>query len=490
MTPAMHFESNWASLQQYVCPDWFRDAKFGIWAHWGPQCVPEAGDWYARHMYVEGHPQYAHHLDHYGHPSEHGYKDLIPLWTCEHFDADALMTKYKAAGARYFVSMGVHHDNYDLWNSQHHRWNAVNHGPRRDIVGAWRDAARHHGLRFGVTEHLERAYSWFNTNKGHDQSGPKAGVPYDGLTPGFEDLYFPPHDDTNRQYPIDPPAWWCQQWADRINDLVEQYDPDLLYTDGAIPFGEVGRGVLADFYNRNVARRDGRLEAVFNLKSYKQSTKADAKPGRTAEAGGHGEYVEGIGTLDLERGGVDRIWPEPWQTDTCIGGWFYDREREYKSPQLVVHMLADIVSKNGNLLLNFPGRADGTLDDRALAILDALAHWFAINGEAIYDTRPWSRYGQGNDIPTGDFAEPKESPLGFGDYRFTTKGPALYAIAMDWPDAGGTWQIEDVADRAVGRVELLGVDGPLTFDRTGDTITITPPTRRPSSDLAYGLKLT
>ena len=148
------FTPDAASLSTYTAPDWFRDAKFGIWSHWGPQSVPRAGDWYARNMYIYGTPQYEHHLKHYGHPSKAGYKDIIPLWKAEKFDPEALMALYKQAGARYFVSMGVHHDNFDLWDSKHHRWNAVKMGPKRDIVGAWRDAASHAGLRFGVSEHL------------------------------------------------------------------------------------------------------------------------------------------------------------------------------------------------------------------------------------------------------------------------------------------------------------------------------------------------
>ncbi|MEM1108256.1 MAG: alpha-L-fucosidase [Planctomycetota bacterium] len=489
----MTFKPTWDSLQQYACPDWFRDAKFGIWAHWGPQGVPMAGDWYARNMYIEGDPAYEHHLKHFGHLSEFGYKDILPLWTCENFDAQALVNKYKAAGAKYFVSMGVHHDNYDLWNSKHHKYNAVNIGPKRDIVGEFRDATRSAGLHFGVTEHLERAYNWFNTNKGSDKKGPKAGVPYDGNIAEFEDFYFPPHDDTNYQYPLDPPEWWTQLWLDRINDLVEQYDPDLLYTDGAIPFGEVGRSMLAHFYNRNLERRGGKLEAVYNLKSYRKSVQEGAKGKPSVDKdgnrlGGHGDYIEGIGVLDLERGGVDTIWPEPWQTDTCVGGWYYKQGLTYKSPQLIVHMLADIVSKNGNLLLNFPGQTDGTIDDECHAILDSLAAWFAVNGEAIYGTRPWHTYGQGQDFPTGDFAEPDQSPLGEGDYRFVTKGGnTLYAIAMGWP-ASGTFHLTTLKDERVANVELLGHAGPLEWSQDDSGVKIKAPDAD-VSDLAYSLKI-
>jgi len=403
------------------------------------------------------------------------------------------MPRYRRAGAKYFTALAVHHDNFDCWDSTHHAWNSVNHGPKKDVVGLWAEAARAEGLRFGVTEHLERSYSWFNTNKLSDKEGPKAGVPYDGNDPAFADFYFPPHEDYNMRYPLDPPAWWATQWANRIKELVDRYDPDLLYTDGGIAFGEVGRGVLAHFYNRNIERRGG-LEAVYNLKSYAHHQgRAHASLRGTLDmygypSGDHGDFRAGVGVLDIEHGGMRGISDEPWQTDTCVGDWFYKEGVEYKSPRLVVHMLADIVSKNGYLLLNFPQRPDGSLDDAALAILDALGDWFAVNGEAIYGTRPWSRYGEGADCPTGDFAEPSESPLGDGDYRFSARGEnTLYAIAMSWP-GDGVWRLAALNGRRVGTVELLGHKGPLDWSQGDAGLQVTAPEQRPC-DLAYSLKV-
>jgi alpha-L-fucosidase len=251
------FEPTWESLKQYRVPDWFRDAKLGMWAHWGPQCVPETGDWYARNLYIEDSPQYLYHVKTYGHPSKVGYKDIVKLWKAEKFDPDTLIQRYKRAGARYFTAMGVHHDNYDCWNSKHHRWNAAKVGPNKDIVGMWKNAAVKHGLRFGVTEHLERSYSWFNVNKGADKKGPLAGVPYDGNDPRYRDLYFEPHADNNSHYPVNPPEHWKREWFDRISDLVDSYQPDLLYTDGGMPFGEYGRRLAAHFYNQNAKRHGG-----------------------------------------------------------------------------------------------------------------------------------------------------------------------------------------------------------------------------------------
>lgn len=448
------FKPEWSSLTNYQCPEWFRDAKFGIWSHWGPQAVPEGGDWYARNMYVQGSGAYKLHLKKFGHPSKVGYKDVVEQWKAEKFDdaeADRLMQLYKNAGAKYFVSMGVHHDNFDLWNSKYHKWNAVNMGPRKDIVGMWAAAARKQGLRFGVSEHLERSYSWFNTNKRSDTNGPLAGVPYDGNDPKYADFYFPPHDDECMTYPADPPEWWMHQWRDRINDLVDSYRPDLLYTDGGIPFGEVGRGVLAHFYNANIQWHGGKLEAVYTLKRMTWSKQGD-----------HGDYVEGVGVRDMERGVLAKIEPHPWQTDTSIGDWFYNPEWKYRPPSWVIHMLVDIVSKNGNLLLNVVQRPDGTLDLQAEAMLRDVARWMSVNGEAIHGTRPWRVYGESEKPPEGGHFK-EDFDYTARDIRFTQSkdGKTLYAVALGTPAEGkivvrtlaqGCGKIESVSLLGSGRV--------------------------------------
>ena len=234
------FKGTLESLKQNRYPKWFTDGKLGIWAHWGPQAVPMEGDWYAKRMYVQGDGDYKHHLATYGHPSEKGYKDIIPLWKAEKWDPDRLMGLYKKAGAKYFVSMGAHHDNFDLWDSKDHRWNAVKMGPHRNVVGDWQKAAKKHGLRFGVSEHLGASWTWFQSARGSDKEGPFKGVPYDGNDPAYEDLYHPKAlpGDTG-WYTTDPR--WHREWYARVKDLIDQHHPDLLYTDGGLPFGEVGR---------------------------------------------------------------------------------------------------------------------------------------------------------------------------------------------------------------------------------------------------------
>lgn len=472
------FEATWESLREFRCPQWFRDAKFGIWAHWGPQAVPKAGDWYARNMYVEGHRQYKYHLEHFGHPSQVGYKDIVARWRAERFDPDALIQLYKRVGAKYFVAMGCHHDNFDCWDSTFHRWNSVKVGPGKDIVGMWREAARRHGLRFGVSEHMERCYSWFNTNKGADRKGPYAGVPYDGNDPQYENFYFPPHDDTNFAFPVNPPDWWKRQWFLRVKDLVEKYQPDLLYTDGAVPFGQVGLAMIANFYNNNVRWHKGELQGVYTLK----------KP----HGPNHGEYRDGIGVRDVERGVVNDIQDEPWQTDTCIGDWFYNQFVEYKTSEAVIHMLVDIVSKNGNLLLNFPLLPDGTLDEKAQTIAEEIGDWLKVNGEAIYGTRPWVRFGEG---PTraseGAFGERETLRYTSADFRFTSKGETVYCIAMGWPEDRRLTVTSLAAGEDVGRVqhvELLGYDGPLSYRQTERGLVVHLPEKRPGS-FAWTLKV-
>jgi alpha-L-fucosidase len=475
------FSSSVASLTNYSCPEWFRDAKFGIWAHWGPQAVPRAGDWYARNMYLQGSPQYESHLKNYGHPSTNGYKDIIPLWKAEKWDPDALMWLYVKAGAKYFVSMGVHHDNFDLWNSKFHSWNAVKMGPHRDIVGDWKKAAQKYGMRFGVSEHLGPSFGWYAPSHGYDQfwePGARLGIPYDGADPKYAELYHPANNEPFRW----GPSWyatnsaWHQEWFNRIKDLVDQYQPDLLYTDGGIPFGEVGRSLLAHFYNANEAEHGGKLEAVYNFKDL-----------------GTGEFIRQAGVEDVERGVMPGINPLPWQTCTSMGDWFYSDGFKYKTTAEVVHMLADIVSKNGNLLLNVVLYADGSLPPESRQFLDEMAAWMTVNGEAIYGTRPWKIFGEGPTVAaSGSFKE--NTAYTPQDIRFTTKGGNLYAIALGWPADGkvvvtSLAKIDDVNVNQIERVELLGGKGELKFTQTAAGLTVELPGQK-TSDIACSLKIT
>jgi alpha-L-fucosidase len=446
------------SLRTAAVPSWFRDAKLGIWSHWGPQAVPGQGDWYARFMYVPGHPHYEHHVKTYGHPSEVGYKDILKLWKAERFEPEALMDRYVAAGAKYFVSMGVHHDNFDLWNSKHHRWNATKLGPMRDIVGDWSRAARKRGLRFGVSEHLGASHNWWWTSHQCDQ------------------FYHEPHDTPYLNRGGD---WYTHNpkfheiWYRRVADLIDSHQPDLLYSDGGIPFGEVGRAAIAHLFNTSV-RRNGDMQAVYNHKAL-----------------GSGEFIREVGVQDVERGVLEGINPLPWQTDTSNGDWFFSERDRYKTPAQVLTMLCDIVSKNGNMLLNVVQRADGSLAPESDVLLTEMAAWMKVNGEAIHGTRPWKIYGEGpTTAAAGAFQE--DTAYKAQDIRFTTRGDALYALTLGEPK--GTVKITSLRrgnphdPRTVRKVELLGV-GPLPFRQNAQALEVDVPERLPSRH-ASALRIT
>ncbi len=478
------------SFKQYQYPDWFRDAKFGIWSHWGPQAVPRQGDWYARKLYIHdgvdrrsGKPatqeaDNKYHLANYGHPSKFGFKDIIPLWKAERWNPEQLMALYKKAGAKYFVSMGTHHDNFFLWNSKIHRWNAVNMGPKKDVVALWQKAAKKQGMRFGVSEHLGASFTWYQAAHSADATGPMAGVPYDGNDPKFEDLYHGKAAPDDKAWLTTNPVWQ-REWFNSIKELIDNYKPDLLYSDSALPFGDVGRSMLAHYYNQDMAQHKGKLEAVYNCK----------------------QVSDGKWVRDIERGVADGISPEPWQTDTSIGDWYYRTGQKYKSSKEIVQMLTDIVSKNGNLLINIVQTPEGDLEPDMLKTLDEIAAWIAVNGEGIYSTRPWKAYGEGPSTKIQDkgrFGGLKDVPdKGYTaeDFRFTTSkdGKTLYAFCLGTPGQGiritSLGKNSKLAGKAVASVRLLGSREKLEWKQEADALAIRNPTRLPASP-ATGFKIT
>ena len=475
------FAATRSSLQGYRIPDWFRDAKFGIWSHWGPQSALEYGDWYARNMYIQGQEQYNYHVQTYGHPSKVGYKDLVNDWKAAKWDPDHLISLYKKAGAKYFVSMGVHHDNFDLWNSKHTRWNAVNMGPKKDIVGLYRDAARKQGQRFGVSEHLWISYKWWAVSHGADKTGPLAGVPYDGADPKFADLY---HDadcarlaESWEWNDNDIPESWKRHYLDRMTDLIDQHQPDFLYTDGHLPFEEYGMKMVSHLYNVSAQLHGGATEAIYTAKEATDCS---------------------IGTclLDHERGVAEGIAANPWQTDTCIGQWHYKRGQQYKTAKKVIDLLTDIVSKNGNLLLNFPLPNSGELDYEETVVLDGITQWMSVNSEGIYSTRPWKIYGEGPStkakIETGNFNEDKQKDLIAEDVRFTAKNGVIYAFVMGWPEKAAVVNALGLASAQhpgkVQKVELLGYKGDLKWQQDESSLRVEMPPEK-LSDVGITLKI-
>jgi alpha-L-fucosidase len=470
------FQATHESLVNYQVPQWFRDAKFGIWAHWGPQSAAEDGDWYARNMYIEGSEQYNYHVAHYGHPSKFGFKDIIPTWQAASFDPDHLVGLYKKTGAKYFVSMGVHHDNFDLWNSKYTRWNSVNMGPKRDVVGEFRSAAQKHGLHFGVSDHLWISYKWFAVSHMSDSKGPLAGVPYDGVDPQNADLYHSYSDPALITQKLDwnengIPQSWKEEWFRRISDLIEQAQPDYLYSDGQLPFGELGLRMAANLYNLSARRNGGRTEAVY-LSKHEE------------------DCAVGTCVLDHERGVLDEISANPWQADTCIGNWHYARNIQYKTPKFIVDMLVDVVSRNGNLMLNFPLPNSGMLDDQELRILSEITDWMNVNSEAIYATRPWTIFGSGPSTGKAktaaaqtNFNEKDRKDLTADDFRFTTKGDTLYVFVMGVPETRVTVPSLAPGKAAfvgkISNVELLGHAGKLGWKQDGSGLTISLPEGKP-----------
>jgi alpha-L-fucosidase len=506
------FKATWESLKQYQTPAWYRDAKFGIWAHWGPQCQPERGDWYARGMYEEGSGQYQSHLATYGHPSKSGFKDVIYQWKARNWDPEKLMALYKRAGAQYFVALASHHDNFDNYDSTYQPWNAVNIGPKKDLIAGWAKAARNNGLRFGVSVHAAHAWSWYEVAQGADKSGELAGIPYDGklakadgkgqwwegLDP--QDLYAQNHTPSKNTNIHEiwgwdaakgcsvPDAAYCEKFYNRTIDLINKYQPDLVYFDDTVlplyPVSDAGMKIAAHFYNSSMKRHGGRLEAVLNGKILSPEQRQCM-------------------VWDIERGQSNQIEPLPWQTCTCIGDWHYDRRifenHHYKNAKTVIQTLADVVSKNGNMLLSIPVRADGTIDSDEEKILEDIASWMDVNKESIFGTRPWKVFGEGPASETAaplsaqGFNEGKGKPFSAEDVRFTTKGNTLYAIVLDWPTK--PLQIKSLGtaakllDKPIADIQLLGSDEKIQWSQGEQFLTIEAAKNKPC-DYAVVFKIT
>lgn len=509
------FSPTWESLQSYQTPDWFRDAKFGMWAHWGPQCQPEAGDWYAREMYMEGSHKYKVHLEKYGHPSEFGFKDVIHTWKAEKWDPEELVSLYKNAGARYFMALANHHDNFDLYDSKYQKnWNALKIGPKKDLIAGWAAAAKKNGLPFGVSVHAAHAWSWFETAQRSDKSGKYAGVSYDGkLTKadgkgrwwsGLDprELYAQNHPLSensldngmiHRQWHwgngvAKPTKAYIEQFYNRTINLIDRYHPDMIYFDDSQlpmwPISDAGLRIVAHLYNKSIKDK-GRLNAVVTGKILDENQRKAM-------------------VWDIERGQSNDIEPLPWQTDTCIGDWHYDRSlytrKGYKTAKTVIHTLIDVVSKNGNLMLNIPIRGDGTIDELERKVVEDIGVWMRANGESIYGTRPWKIFGEGPaqlnaaKLSGQGFNEGKGKPFTEADIRFVIKGEQLFATVMGWPTSGYT-TITSLKENSayypakINKVELLATGQQLKFERNTACLKVYFPEAVPAASYANALKV-
>jgi alpha-L-fucosidase len=437
-------------------------------------------------MYIEGSPQYLYHLRHYGHPSKFGYKDLVQLWKAEKFEPEALMERYYKAGARYFVAQAMHHDHFFNYPSKLNRFNSMQAGPKKDIIGLWKKAAEKYSMPFGFTEHLGATFSWWLVNKGADKYGPYAGVPYDGNNPEYLDFYmdnaeyYAGRKNTN---PDHIPEWYTgnpkhhEYWLAVMKEVIDLYTPDLIYTDGTLPFGRGGGQALdspgpdtdpkykfgleaaAYLYNKSIATH-GENRAVY--------TQKDKKP----------EIYE-IGILDIEKSQLPGISPRPWQTDTCIGNWFYDAQQVFKKPCHIIEMLVDIISKNGTMLLNILQLPDGSLDDETGFILDELGSWTSVAGEGVYNTRPWRVFGEGYTSVLIEGFREEAVTWTETDFRFTSKGKTVYAFMMKTPEKRSAVIQSFREDEKISAVRLLGV-GAVPFSFNYGILTIKLPEKMPT----------
>jgi alpha-L-fucosidase len=468
------FRPYWESLQNYQTPAWYEDAKFGIFIHWGLYSVPAFGsEWYSRNMYETGSDEYKHHLATYGPQNKFGYKDFIPMFTAEHFDARAWARLFREAGARYVVPVAEHHDGFPMYDSSLTDWCAGKMGPKRDVLGELAEAVRAEGLHLGASSHRAE-HDWFfdgGRKFDSDVADPRYASFYGPahprqVKPGYEDRLYEDWTYLSPEY--------LDDWLARTAEIVEKYHPDVIYFDWWInhPDFRDHLAKFAAFYYNDGAKREG---SVIDYK--------------------YDAFQEHSATLDIERGQLPDIRPLHWQTDTSVSNnsWGYVEGDTYKSPEFIIHQLADVVSKNGNLLLNVGPRSDGMIPDQVQQILRDVGAWLNVNGEAIYGTRPWTRYGEGPTlVTTGPFHDTETKPYTPEDFRFTTKDGVLYAIELGWP-VNGTASVHALGSSALKNktihgVSLLGSDAVIKWHQEPDVLSVQLP-QQPPCKYAYVLKI-
>jgi alpha-L-fucosidase len=468
------YPANWKGLSRiYTVPDWWREAKFGAWAHWDPQSMPEQGDWYSRGMYIQGNKQYEYNLKNFGHTSEYGYKDICHNWVIDKWEPEELMDLYVEMGARYFMAMGVHHDNFDCWNSTYQPWNSVNVGPKQDIVGTWEKVAHQHGLRFGIGFHNTPGRTWgqfMTVRYTSDKTGSKQGVPYDALQTILDgkgkwwngmdpvDLYGPKHD---KKDPLHSP--FANQFMWRVDDAITKYHPDIIYFDDHAGDSQIDLGVnmglgflapslIANYYNKSLLWNHGKMDVVINLK---------------AVGGRYNSFQNSPQLLPL----VDRslvksteadiepmITAYPFQTETSIAEWHYLTGQKYKNAKEVIELLMQNVSRNGTMLLNITQHGRGDLDPEVTRICKDIGAWLKVNGEAVYGSRPFEVFGDNKVL-------------------YSRNQGNVYASLMDWDGNTVTLSALHIGGATLGKVsnvELLGSNIPMTFVQDGKGLTVTP----------------
>jgi len=470
------FRPDWESLQKYEVPEWYKDAKFGIFIHWGVYSVPAFGnEWYPRNMYRPESDEYKHHVATYGPVEKFGYKDFVPMFKAEHFDPAAWARLFKEAGAQYVVPVAEHHDGFAMYGSGLSDWTAAKMGPHRDVIGELAKAARAEGLHFGASSHRVEHNFFLGVGR---------RIPSDINDPNFAAFYGPAHNwlEAKQGTPLANDftfvsSAWTADWLARSSEIVEKYHPDIMYFDWWIGQASV-RADLARFaaFYYNTSSKYGDHVGVINYKDF--------------------AIQEHSAVLDLERGQLGDIRPLYWQTDTSVSNksWGYINDDTFKTPEFVVQQLIDIVSKNGNLLLNIGPRSDGTIPEEVQSVLRDVGSWLKVNGEAIYGTRPWKIYGEGpTKVAVGSFHDTDTAGYTPEDFRFTTKGKTLYAIELGWPSSGEavlhSLGSAAVNGQKIGSVVLLGSDAKLAFQQQADALRIHLPPQAPGK-YAYAFRIT
>lgn len=507
------FQPTWDSINKNYPKDpaWLRHAKFGIWVHFGPQSAGQSGDWYARKMYQPGTLAYRNHLRTYGPDSVSGYKELLHQWNPAKLDPMKLVKIYQDAGARFLIVQGVHHDNFDNWNSRYQPWNSVNMGPHRDLLGEWAKASKAAGMRYGVGFHHEYTWWWYQPAFGSDTSGPRAGIPYDanqtsadgkgkwweGYDPrllyginlrAYRDVanaQFRPEKGIFQEH-LEYAHWYVTRWSLRIMDVINNYDPDFIFTDGDStgPFTGYATGtgyksdaiqrVVADYYNHSLQKR-GQVDTFSIVKFH--------PPLRGIATTFEGSFPNGIKTDQM------------WLGENAVGDWFYKPDFVYSARALILYML-EIVSRDGDYAVNVSLRPDGSLDQGSIRMLREVGAWMKLNGEAIYGSHAWLKLGEGQKSPDGGLKTLPAGQLGkeqavfrFGasDFRFTQgQDGSIYAFALSIPKPGATVRITSLGSGAgllttpVHSVSMLGSSTKLIWKQRADALEITAPARMPS----------
>ena len=464
------YQPEWESFHQYEVPEWFKDAKFGIYFHWGPYSVPAyETEWYSHYMYVEGHKINEYHKQHYGTLDEFGYKDFIPMFKAEKFDPDAWAELFKKAGAKFAGPVTEHADGFAMWDSDLTEWDAANKGPKQDIVGMMEKAIRKQGLKFVTTFHHHWLYAWYPTwDENTDASNPE-----------YKDLYGPEVPSSawvgahKKPSPM-PGKDFYDRWYNRVVEVIDKYHPDLLYFDSKMHIiDEQYRLNLLSYYYNQAEKRDQDVVLTYKLE--------DLKP--------HAAL------LDRERSRMSTKVDFPWLTDDSVdwGSWCHVQNPRYKSTNRLIDFLVDVVSKNGALLLNITPKANGEIPDEVQQQLIEMGEWLDINGEAIYGTRPWNIYGEGPTevIDDGELTEHKNKDHVAQDIRFTTKGDVLYALALGIPEQ--PLEIRSLAKGTqnavkIQNISLLGSNSTIQWEQTSEELIIQPPAKAPC-DHALAFKI-